>query len=525
MSHKNVGDGVISCQATLDPDLAIGKVPERLFGALVEHMGRCVYGGLVEADGEHTQRYSVRQDVAALVRELGTTVVRYPGGNFVSGYNWEDGIGPIDKRPRRFDLAWQSIEPNAFGLHEFVSWCGQVGAEPMLAVNLGTRGVEQAAQLVEYANGRGGTELSDRRRRNGRADPFGLKLWCLGNEMDGAWQIGHKRAADYGALAEQAATAMRRVDPAIELVACGSSSRDMATFGQWENDVLERTYPVVDYLSLHGYFAKTDDDAIGYLASSDLMDEFIETVLATCDHVGAKLRQKKRIQLSFDEWNVETRYVGRDSAWTQAPRLAEDDFTWEDAVAVGGLLTSLLRHCDRVAIACFAQLVNVMAPIRAERGEPAWRQPTFFPLALTAQHAVGNSLRVEPKSDQIVISPTRGPVEPLSLAATWNPETGSVAVFAVNRSDSQQICLQLRFPRMRTLRIVEHQVISADSPTPNRGALDRLPPPPPDTPAAAAVEGSSSSAEMFLPPGSWNLVRLAVGGGARKSGQVCGDET
>jgi len=384
-------------RVTLDRDFVVGEVPRRIFGSFVEHMGRCVYTGIYEPGHATADEQGFRRDVLDLVKELGATVIRYPGGNFVSGYAWEDGVGP--DRPRRLDGAWHTVESNAFGLHEFIDWSRVAGVEVMEAVNLGTRGVEEARALVEYANHPGGTELSDRRRKNGHDDPFNITLWCLGNEMDGPWQMGAKPADEYGRLAVEAAKAMRLVDPSIELVACGSSSSAMPTFGAWEQTVLGHTYDQVDYVSLHAYYQELDGDHASFLASAVDMDYFIESVVSTADAVRAKGKHKKHINLSFDEWNVwyqsgrdtedQPHVIEKAGVWKEHPRIIEDEYSVTDAVVVGTLLNSLLRHGDRVRIANQAQLVNVIAPIRSEEGGPAWRQSIFWPFARTAALARG----------------------------------------------------------------------------------------------------------------------------------------
>jgi alpha-N-arabinofuranosidase len=289
-----------SGRIVVDPDFSLGEVDRRLFGSFVEHMGRCVYTGIFEPGHPEADEQGFRRDVLELVRELGPTIVRYPGGNFVSGYRWEDGVGPVADRPVRLDLAWRSVEPNTFGVHEFAAWAQQAGVEPMLAVNLGTRGVQEAADLVEYCNHPGGTELSDRRVKNGAADPFGVRLWCVGNEMDGPWQVGGKTADDYGKLAAETAKAMRLVDPSIELVACGSSNRGMPTFASWEATVLEHAYDHVDYISAHAYYEETDN-LLDFLATAVDMDGFIEDVIAAADYVKARRRRRKQIKIAFDE--------------------------------------------------------------------------------------------------------------------------------------------------------------------------------------------------------------------------------
>ena len=364
---------MIRAQLTIDPTFRVGAVDSRLFGSFAEHMGRCVYTGLYEPDHPSATELGFRGDVLDLVEELGVSVVRYPGGNFVSGYHWEDGVGPQEERPRRLDLAWRAIEPNAFGVDEFAAWCATAGVEPMMAVNLGTRGVAAAAELLEYCNHPEGTELSDLRRANGAKEPHDIKVWCLGNEMDGPWQIGHKTAAEYGRVAAEAARAMRRLDPTVELVACGSSNTGMPTFASWEATVLAECYDAVDHVSLHNYYDPTAGDLGDFLASGMDLDRAISAVVATADHVGARLGSRRRLKVAVDEWNVwyQSRFHGEDSLeWAEHRALIEDTYDVADAVVVGSLLVTLLRHADRVGIACQAQLVNVIAPIRTDARRP-----------------------------------------------------------------------------------------------------------------------------------------------------------
>src|SRR4029079_17650153 len=250
----------------LDRDFAIGSTDRRLFGAFVEHLGRCVYDGIYEPGHPTADGKGFRGDVLKLVKELAPTIMRYPGGNFVSGYNWEDGVGPVEKRPRRLDLAWKSTEPNTFGTNEFADWCKLAGIEPMLAVNLGTRGPDEARDLIEYCNHPSGTRLSDLRREHGWEKPHDIKFWCLGNEMDGPWQMGSKTATEYGRIAYEAAKLMRLTDPTIELAACGSSGRTMATYGEWERIVLEHTFDQVEFISLHTYINDYAGDTAALIA-------------------------------------------------------------------------------------------------------------------------------------------------------------------------------------------------------------------------------------------------------------------
>ncbi|CAN5321900.1 alpha-N-arabinofuranosidase [soil metagenome] len=425
---------------TVDPRASIGAIQRRLFGGFVEHLGRHVYDGIYEPGHPTADAEGFREDVIDLVRELGVSTIRYPGGNFVSGFRWEDSVGPRDARPRRLDLAWHSTETNEVGLHEFAHWLDRVGSDLMLAVNLGTRGTAEALDLLEYSNVRGGTELSERRRTNGRDEPFAIDVWCLGNEMDGPWQIGHRSADDYGKLAARTARAMRLLDPSIQLVACGSSSRHMPTFGEWERVVLTHTYDDVDYISCHAYYEEKDGDVDSFLASGIDMDRFIDDVVATADHVGAVRGSTRKINISFDEWNVwyQSRFENVDKIegidnWPIAPRLLEDEYTVTDAVVVGGLLISLLKHADRVTSASLAQLVNVIGPIMTEPGGPAWRQTTFFPFATTSRLATGTALRVAIDCERLETA-AYGTVPSIDAVASWDDPSRRGALFVQHRA-------------------------------------------------------------------------------------------
>ncbi|MBB5959754.1 alpha-N-arabinofuranosidase [Saccharothrix tamanrassetensis] len=492
----------------LDPDFTIGPVDRRLFGSFVEHMGRAVYTGVFEPGHPEADENGFRGDVLRLVRELGVSVVRYPGGNFVSGYRWEDGVGPVGERPNRLDLAWRQHETNRFGLDEFVCWTRSAGVEPMMAVNLGTRGVQEACDLLEYANHDSGTYWSDLRVKHGSPAPHDIRLWCLGNEPDGPWQLGAKTAYEYGRLANETAKAMRRVDPGIELVLCGSSNSSMPTFGTWEATALEQAYDTVDYISLHAYYEERDHDLASFLASAVDMDGFIDGVVATADHVRAKLRERKKMMLSFDEWNVWTqrRFTGRQRAdWEHAPRLIEETYTAADAVVVGSYLITLLRHADRVRVACQAQLVNVIAPIRTEPSGPSWRQTTYHPFALTARWARGTVLRVESTSPQCVTS-AFGAVPALDAVATHDEDTGDIALFCVNRSTTDALPVSGRLGTREPLALLDAVVVAAEVPhaVNDPRTPDRVVPKPLSN---ARVDANVVTA--LLPPASWSLIRLS----------------
>ncbi len=440
-----------------DKDYPIGEVSPRLFGSFIEHLGRAVYGGVYEPGHPTADDQGFRQDVLALVKELGVPIVRYPGGNFVSGYRWQDGTGPRSLRPRRQELAWNSIETNEVGIDEFQEWARRAGSEVMMAVNLGTGTAEDARDLVEYCNFPGGTALSDRRRSNGFEQPFGIRTWCLGNEMDGPWQMGHRTAEEYGRIACEAAKMMKMADPEIELIACGSSSSSMPTFGEWETTVLKNCYDQVDYLSLHSYYGNRSDNSAEFLACSRDMDKFITDVSAICDAVKAIRHSPKTMYLSFDEWNVWFHSNEQDKKiekWTVAPPLLEDIYTFEDALVAGCLLITLIRHCDRVKIACLAQLVNVIAPIMTETGGRAWAQTIFHPFRDASRFARGTALdcRLDcPSYDGGAYGET--PAVEAAAVVSGNELT----VLAVNRSLTEDGELTLDLRGFGTPELVEHR--------------------------------------------------------------------
>ena len=333
----------------IDKYFLTGKVDKRIFGSFIEHLGRAVYEGIYQEGSALSDEQGLRKDTLALVRELQVPIVRYPGGNFVSGYHWEDSVGPKDKRPAKPELAWGVIETNEFGLNEFADWSKKAGSDIMMAVNLGTRGPEDAKNVLEYCNFKEGTYYSDLRKSHGYKEPHNIKLWCLGNEMDGPWQMGHKTASEYGRIAAETSRLMKFMDPTIETVACGSSGLTMPTFGSWEYTILDECYDEVDYLSLHQYYGNAADDTVDFLASSKGMDDFISGVVAICDAVKAKKHGKKQINLSFDEWNVWYHSNEQDKKlekWVRAPHQLEDVYNFEDALLVGSLLITLLRHAD-----------------------------------------------------------------------------------------------------------------------------------------------------------------------------------
>ena len=490
----------------LDKDYVISPVDKRIYGSFVEHLGRCVYTGLFEPGHPAADEEGFRTDVLRLVRELNVPVIRYPGGNFVSGFDWEDSVGPRELRPRRLDLAWKTTDPNTFGLHEFASWAKKAGSSVMYSVNLGTRGPADAQHLVEYANHPGGSKWSDLRVKNGAKDPFKIKLWCLGNEMDGPWQTGQKTAYEYGRIANEAAKMMKWTDDSIELVACGSSSSEMKTFGDWEYTVLSECYDNVDYVSLHRYYGNPTNDTADFLASSMNLEDFIRTVASICDAVKGKKHSKKQVHLSLDEWNVwyhsnqQDQDLYKREPWGTALPLLEDVYNFEDALLVGLMLITILKNADRVKIACMAQLVNVIAPIMTRPGGGAWKQTIFWPLMQASLYGRGVSLLPQLTAEK---TDTKNYTDvPLADAAAVQGDDGSLTVFAVNRDLTEDTVLSLDLRSFGAFSKAEHSVLHHDdmkavNTEMNPGSV--VPRPMPLDPAAG---------EVILPAASWNVIRL-----------------
>ena len=493
----------------LDKDYIIGEIDPRMYGSFIEHLGRAVYGGIYEPGHPTADRNGFREDVIRKVRELGVPVVRYPGGNFVSGFNWEDSIGPRDQRPKRLDLAWSTTETNEVGLHEFVEWARKANTEVMYAVNLGTRGPDAARNVVEYANHKGGSYWSDLRIKNGAKKPFDIKLWCLGNEMDGPWQMGMKTAYEYGRTANEAAKMMKWVDPSIEVVACGSSGHEMPTFGSWEYQVLDECYNNVDYVSLHRYYGNPTGDTPGFLARSMDLDDFIKEVVAICDAVGGKKHAKKKLNLSFDEWNVwyhsnqQDQEIVKADKWGRALPLLEDVYNFEDALLAGAILITFLKNADRVKVACLAQLVNVIAPIMTRNGGGVWAQTIFWPMMHASRYGRGTALR------PIVQSPTYDCRDfekvPLMDGTAVMGKDGSVTIFAVNRDMQDDIQLSVDLRAFSGLKIAEHIVLHHD----DVKAVNTEEKP--DEVAPKKVRGGKldgGKLTVKLPALSWNVIRL-----------------
>lgn len=417
-------------------------VDSRIYGSFVEHMGRVVYSGIYEPGHAKADEDGFRMDVIQKTRDMGVTAVRYPGGNFVSNYNWMDGIGPVKDRPRKRDLAWKSIETNEVGTDEFMRWAAKARVEPVFAVNLGTKGIEEALSLLEYCNLPAGTYYSDLRCQYGRKEPYGIKTWCLGNEMDGIWQIGHKTAEEYGRLAYETGKAMKLLDPSIELVVCGSSMSTNATFGEWERVVLSHTYECADYISLHQYYGGQEKGTAGFLAQSLDMERYIRTVAGICDMVKAQKHSSKQINICFDEWGVWSipdRVVQEETEkhpWQIAPSISEQIYTMEDALLFASMLFSLVRNSGRVKIACQSLLTNISACIMTKRGGDVWVQPNFYPFAYLS--AWGRGIVMDTRLDGPSYEVSGFSEVPyVDHLVVCNPEKSELAMFFVNRAEEK----------------------------------------------------------------------------------------
>lgn len=495
---------IIKSKLYLDRSQIISKIDPRIWGSFTEQLGRSVYEGIYQPSHPSADKDGFRTDVIDAVRKLNVPLIRYPGGNFVSGYDWQDGIGPKNQRPRRLELAWRSIETNQFGLHEFMKWSQKVGAKPDMAVNLGTRGIDEARNLIEYCNFPKGTYWSDLRRQNGAEKPFNIKVWSIGNEMDGDWQIGHKTAQEYGRLAHETAKVMRLVDPSIELVASGSSLRTMSTFGSWEETLLDNVYDDVDYLSLHQYYDNYDNDLKEFLGKSVDFDGFINDIIAVCDAVKARRHSDKQINLAMDEWNVWYHSKAADDKQAplqEAPHLLEDHYNFEDALLVGSLAITLLKHADRVKIGCLAQLINVIAPIMTNTsGEPSiWYQSIFYPFMQVSNY--GQGIALAQRANVPAYKAKSYDVPYTDSVATYNSKTNEIVIFVENKAH-EKVNFETTLENFNVNKLVEAtQFCGYDLKKINEDQSMSI-----DSLKKVYLDDDKLTAE--LQPLSWNMIRI-----------------
>ena len=504
----------MKAQVTAHKNFTIAKIDERIYSAFLEHLGRAIYTGIYEPGHPTADENGMRGDVAELVRDLKIPFVRYPGGNFVSAYNWEDGIGPKDQRPVRLDLAWHTSDANQVGVHEFSQWCDTVGTQMMLAINLGSRGLDEARNFVEYVNGPVGSHWGDLRAKNGRTEPFDCRLWCLGNEMDGPWQVGHKTADEYGRLANEVAKTLRAFDKGLELIVCGSSNSDMKTYPEWERIVLEHTYENVDHISLHMYFANREKKTGNYLALSEKLERYIDTIESTIKLVKANKRSKHDVYISFDEWNVWYHSNAQDRAilegnegWPHAPRLLEDIYNFEDVLQVGLILNTFIRKSNVVKIACIAQLVNVTAPIMTDPMGAAWRQTIYYPYYFASVYGRGTALNLA-QSGPVYKAELADEVRFVDVAGVHDETEGTLTFFVVNRHEHEAMDLDLALEGFGAGTVIDHQVmVHADLEAVNTAVNPMAVAPTKGT--GAAVTGGRLTAS--LPPLSYQMLRVKLG--------------
>ncbi|MEG0961662.1 MAG: alpha-N-arabinofuranosidase [Lachnospiraceae bacterium] len=496
---------------TINRKFQKSRIDSRIYSSFVEHMGRVVYTGIYEPDHPTADKNGFREDVLEKVREMGVTLVRYPGGNFVSNYDWRDGVGDKKNRPKRLELAWRAVETNEVGMNEFMEWAKKAGVEPICAVNLGTKGIENAASLLEYCNMPQGTMYSDLRVSHGVKEPYGVKMWCLGNEMDGDWQIGHKLAAEYGRIAQETAKVMKKIDDSIELVACGSAKSDMPTYPEWEATVLDYAYEYIDYLALHQYYGGQEMGTPEFLAQSADLDQYISTVSGVCDYMKAKKRSSKIMYISVDEWGVwapdgkVAHPKASQEPWQVAPHLSEQVYTMEDALLFASMLMSFQRHSDRVKVACQSLLTNISAAIMTEKGGEVWVQPIFYPFSYASKYGRGIVL------EEIV----EGPVYDCNIlkqvtfvdsVTIYNEERGEIVIFAVSRCETEklEICEELQGYKVE--KVMEHVVLtSEDKWDTNLEEHDKVKP---HTEDNVTINGNMII--TLLHPLSWNMIRVKV---------------
>ena len=437
----------------IDTNRVIAEISPLLFGGFAEHMGRCIYEGIYEPDSPRADENGFRADVLDALREQQYTTIRYPGGNFLSGYNWLDGVGPKKDRPRRRELAWQSIETNQFGTNEFIDFCRKIDVAPMLGVNMGTGTIEQAGALIEYCNAPTGSYYADLRASHGYDEPHDVRYWCIGNEMDGPWQIGHLDAEAYGKKALEAAKMLRWHDPEVELVLCGSSNDQIPTYPEWDRVALEHCWDKVDYHSIHYYAGNWDDDTTSYLALAAQLEDFVDTLAGTLRYVKAKTRSKHDVYLSWDEWQVWYKDRGGRGGWTEAPHLCEEIYNLEDALVVAQWLNVFLRKCDVLKIACVAQVVNIISWLQTKTDD-LLKQISFYPFKLVSTLARGNSLDLLVQAP-LHETPKYGDQPLLDVSASHDPATGNGAVFIVNRSQTEALTTTLHWQSDAPIAISE----------------------------------------------------------------------
>jgi alpha-N-arabinofuranosidase len=430
---RGQGAAALRGRIKIDTERVIGDIDPLIFGNFIEHLGRCIDGGIFEEKSPLSDSNGFRKDVMDAVRKLNVTQLRWPGGNFSSNYHWMDGIGPRDQRPPRLEMAWGTVESNRFGTHEFLNYVEQVHAEPYICANFGTGTWTEAQQWVEYCNSKEDTAMTRLRRQNGRAQPWNVKFWGLGNEMDGPWQMGHRSAEDYGKFALEGAKLMKWTDPNIKLIAAGSSNYQPGSdWTQWNRTILQFLNQHADFLSLHLYVGNESNDYLDFLACSVELDDKIKTAEGIIDAAVSGQPGNRKIYIAWDEWNVWYRARG-DSQ--RGRRILEEHYNLEDALVVATFLSSFVNHAHIVKMANMAQLVNVIAPIFTN-DKGLYLQTIYYPLQLFALNSKGKALQTFVDSPRYKCKRFDG-VPYLDVSAAY--ENGSLVLNVVNRHQTQAI--------------------------------------------------------------------------------------
>lgn len=500
-----------------DSHYKVAAVDDKVFSSFTEHLGRCIYTGLYEPDHPEADENGFRMDVMKMIQGLNVPVIRYPGGNFVSCYDWHDGIGPKEKRPKRLDYAWSSIETNQFGIDEFCQWAEKAGIEPMIAVNLGTGNIKDAGDLVEYCNFPGGTYWSDLRIANGHKEPYNVKYWCLGNEMEGSWQAGHLSAEDYTKKALEAAKIMHWVDPTIKLIACGSSYETLPTYLEWDRVMLKDLFKQVDYLSTHNYTMNAGQGTRNYLASYQQLDTHIKNSKKVIDYVKAQGKFKKDIKICLDEWNVwnfqdikmeslsdldgiTTFDMTSAEKWEIAPPILQEKYSLLDALTFGGLGIALLKNADTVEIACLAQLINVIAPITTQKGGGILKQSTYYPFELLSEYGRGTVMQTVSEGDTFDCIYGEG-LPAAECALIHDEKSGEIRIFALN-TEEDDLELEIDLQGYGDLSLKKQIVLSGD----DLSAINTFEAPETVVPKEIAASGTKA----VLPKQSWNVLILGA---------------
>ncbi|MTV81670.1 alpha-N-arabinofuranosidase [Secundilactobacillus folii] len=504
---------------TYDKNFQLGNIDNKVWSSFTEHLGRSIYGGIYDPNKSFSDNNGFRKDVKKAVKDLNLGVIRYPGGNFVSNYNWKDGIGPKENRKKTMEFAWSSIETNQFGIDDFCRWAEEVGVEPMIAVNLGTGSIRSAAELVEYCNHDHGTYWSDLRIKNGHRQPYNVKYWCLGNEMEGDWQAGHMSAQQYADKAREAAKMMKWVDKSIKLVACGSSYEMLPTYLEWDKTIMKELYPYVDYISTHNYNMNSGQGTLNFLSSWKQLDNHLKNTENALDFVKSlrlgKKDDKKDIKICLDEWNVwnfqdikldnlndlagmTTFELTSAKKWEEHPAILQEKYSLLDALTVGGLGITILNNANYIEIACLAQLLNVIAPITTDESGHLLKQTIYYPFELLSKYGRGTVL--EPRVSGDTLSTDYGDLPVIAAATVYDKEKSQLKIFALNMDTSNTANLRLNFNAFDGVT-PKKQIILTDDNLKARNTFKE-----PNKVVPTEINLNTTIDKLSLPKNSWSVI-------------------